>query len=283
MRSEHDESSRDGERPRDEAAVGGVMSQRGTGTRGAIVVGASSGIGAEVARELTRRGYHVAPVARRVAELHTLAAAITVRQDLIANERVYPYDVRDYDGAPALFAQITSDLEAGGAPLALLVYAAGVMPDAGPDGWSFDDERAMIEVNLLGGIQWSDLAAAYFGSRKAGAIIGLSSVAGDRGRKGNSAYMASKAGLSVYLESLRYRLAGSGVRIVTVKPGFVNTPMTASAQTPPALTASAQTVARRIADAATGGFEVVYTPWYWRPIMTVIKLIPGFLMKRLAI
>lgn len=250
--------------------------------RGAIVVGASSGIGAEVARELARSGYHVSLVARRVAELQSLAAAITVRHDLVDNVRVYPYDVREYDGAAALFAQITADLEAVGAPPRLLVYAAGVMPAAGPDGWSFDDERAMIEVNLLSAIQWIDLAAAYFAPRKSGVIVGVSSVAGDRGRKGNSAYMASKAGLSAYLESLRYRLAAVGVRVVTVKPGFVDTPMTAGVQTPPALTTTPQAVAARIAGAATGGFEVVYTPWYWRPIIGIIKLIPGFLMKRMS-
>ena len=258
------------------------MSQPGTAARGAIVIGASSGIGAEVARELSKRGYHVSLVARRVAELQTLAAAIVTRSELLENVRVYPYDVREYDGAPALFAQITTNLEAVGAPLSLLVYAAGVMPGAGPDGWSFDDERAMIEVNLLSAIQWIDLAAAYFGPRKAGAIVGVSSVAGERGREGNSVYMASKAGLSVYLESLRYRLAGAGVRIVTIKPGFVDTPMTSGVQTPRALTTTPQFVAQRIAEAATRGFEVVYTPWYWRPIMAVIKLIPGFLMKRLA-
>ncbi|HEX9039308.1 MAG TPA: SDR family NAD(P)-dependent oxidoreductase [Ktedonobacterales bacterium] len=257
------------------------MSQRDVAARGALVVGASGGIGAEVARELARRGYHVSLVARRVAELHTLAAAITVHRDL-ENMRVYPHDVRDTDSAPALFSQITADLEAVGAPLRVLVYTAGVMPAAGPGGWSYDDERAMIEVNLLGAIQWCDLAAIYFTTRRAGAIVGVSSVAGDRGRNGNSVYMASKAGLNVYLESLRFRLAGAGVRVVTVKPGFVDTPMTADAPTPPALTANPRAVARRIVDAATRGFDVVYSPWYWRPVMLVIKLIPGFLMKRRA-
>jgi short-subunit dehydrogenase len=259
------------------------MSLRYVSARGgAIVVGASSGIGAQVARELARRGYHVALVARREAQLQTLAAAITVRQDL-ETVHIYPYDVRDYDGAPALFARITDDLQAVGAPLSALVYAAGVMPPAGPGGWGFADEREMIEVNLLGAIQWGDLAAAYFTLRKSGVIAGVSSVAGDRGRKGNSGYMASKAGLSVYLESLRYRLASVGVRVVTIKPGFVATPMTARIQTPRALTATPQAVARRIADAITGGLEVVYTPWYWRPILAVIKLLPGFVMKRLAV
>ncbi|HEU0028851.1 MAG TPA: SDR family NAD(P)-dependent oxidoreductase [Ktedonobacterales bacterium] len=248
---------------------------------GAVVVGASSGIGAEVARELARRGYRVALIARRVEDLEILAAAITSAQggDIV---RVYPFDVRDYLAAVPLFEHITADMEEAGAPLRLLVYSAGVMPPPGPGGWSFGDQRAMIEVNLLGAIRWLDLAAAYFAPRKTGAIVGISSVAGDRGRKGNSAYMASKAGMSVYLESLRYRLASARVRVVTIKPGFVDTPMIADAETPRALTAAPGAVARRIADAATRGPEVVYTPWYWGVILRLVKLLPAGVMKRLA-
>jgi short-subunit dehydrogenase len=260
------------------------MSLRYVSARGgAIVVGASSGIGAEVARELARRGYHVALVARREAELHTLAQAITIHQDL-DNIRVYPYDVRDHDNADTLFARIASEFQAAAAPLGLLVYSAGVMPlpDAGGN-WSFADEQAMVEINLLAAIQWCDLAAAYFAQRKSGAIIGISSVAGDRGRKGNSVYMATKAGLTTYLESLRYRLAGIGVRVVTIKPGIVATPMTVEVGTPRYITAQPRAVARRIADAATGSGRVVYTPWFWRPIMGVVRSLPGFIMERLTI
>jgi len=248
---------------------------------GAIVVGASSGIGAEVARELARRGYRVALVARRAVELVALANDITNAHGPEA-ALVYPHDVRDYDLAPTLFDRIVTGLEEAGAPLRLVVFAAGVMPPPGEDGWSFDDQRAMIEVNLLGAIRWLDLAAAYFVPRKQGAIVGVSSVAGDRGRKGNSAYMASKAGLSVYLESLRYRVASAGVRVVTIKPGLVDTPMIAGVKRPRALTAAPQVVARRIADAATHGPEVVYTPGFWRPVLALIKLLPAGVMKRLA-
>ncbi len=259
------------------------MSLRYVAARGgALVVGASSGIGAALARELARRGYHVALVARRAGELNALAGAITSAHGANA-ARVYPHDVRDESQAPALFERIAADLEGAGAPLRLVVYSAGVMPRPGPDGWSFDDQRAMIEVNLLGAMRWLDLAAAYFAPRGSGVIVGVSSVAGDRGRRGNSAYMASKAGLSVYLESLRYRLASAGVRVVTVKPGFVDTPMLAGVKTPRALTTAPQAIARHIADAIPRGPEVVYTPWYWRAVMALVKLAPGAVMKRLAV
>ena len=255
-----------------------VVAARG----GAIVVGASSGIGAEVARELARRGYRVALVARRAVDLDALAATIASAHGPEA-VRVYPFDVRDYLATQPLFEQITTEMEGAGAPTRLLVYSAGVMPPPGPGGWSFGDQRAMIDINLLGAMRWLDLAAAYFAPRKTGAIVGISSVAGDRGRKGNSAYMASKAGLSVYLESLRYRLASAGVRVVTIKPGFVDTPMIAEVETPQTLTAAPQAVARRIVDAVARGPEVVYAPWYWRPILSLVKLLPAAVMKRLAV
>jgi short-subunit dehydrogenase len=255
-----------------------VVAARG----GAIVVGASSGIGAALGRELAQRGYRVALIARRIEDLESLAAEIIGAHGSEA-ARVYSFDVRDYLATPPLFESIAAEMEEAGAPLRLLVYAAGVMPPPGPGGWGFGDQRLMIEINLLGAIRWLDLAATYFAARKTGAIVGVSSVAGDRGRKGNSAYMASKAGMSVYLESLRYRLASASVRVVTVKPGFVDTPMIAGVSTPRALTAAPQAVARRIAAAAEHGPEVVYTPWYWAPILRLVKLLPAAVMKRLAI
>src|SRR4029079_137460 len=137
--------------------------------------------------------------------------------------RSYTCDVRVFDDASVLFQRIAEDM---GGPLRLIAYVAGIMPRGEKNTWTFDEERAMIETNLLGAMRWLDLAAENFVRAGEGVIVGLSSVAGDRGRRGNSAYMASKAGLSTYLESLRYRLRGTGVRVVTIKPGYVATPMT---------------------------------------------------------
>jgi short-subunit dehydrogenase len=245
---------------------------------GAIIVGASSGIGAALASELTRRGYQVALVARRAPALEAIAARLNTSASGVA--RTYPHDVRDYDAAPALFARICADLE--GAPLTLLVYASGAMAEADPAGWPFEAEREMIETNLIGAMRWLALGAAVFARQGHGSLVGVSSVAGDRGRKGNGAYMASKAGLSVYLESLRYRLASRGVRVVTIKPGLVATPMIAGKQPPRPLVISAEQAARRIAEVSARGPEVVYVPARWGLIMTIVRTLPSFVMKRLT-
>ncbi len=260
-----------------------------TGERaGALIVGASSGTGAALARELARRGYMLALVGRQEDALNALRDELNARGGETTTAapvaHAYPADVRDYEAAPALFDRIRHDLGASGGELRLVVYSAGVMPRESRAGaWAFEDERAMIETNLTGAVRWLDLAAETFARIGSGTIVGVSSVAGDRGRKGNSVYMASKAGLSTYLESLRYRLAGTGVRVVTVKPGYVATPMIAGLRTPRPLTISPQTAARLIADRSERGPTVAYIPRYWRAIMAIIRAIPARLMPRLRV
>lgn len=249
-----------------------------TQQRGAIIVGASSGIGAALAEELAQQGYRVALVARRAPELESIAARLNARMP--GSARAYAHDTRDYDAAPALFEQVRADL--GDAPLRLLVYASGAMAPSGADGWPFAAQREMIETNLIGAMCWLALGADVFARQGSGTLVGVSSVAGDRGRAGNAAYMASKSGLSTYLESLRYRLARRGVRVVTIKPGFVATPMLADAKPPRPLVISAEQAARRIAEVCERGPEVVYVPTRWAFIMAVVRALPAFVMKRLS-
>jgi NAD(P)-dependent dehydrogenase (short-subunit alcohol dehydrogenase family) len=187
----------------------------------AIVVGASSGMGAEIARQLAAKGSAVALVARRETELQALADEINAKS---ADPIAFPYvhDVVRQNEVPALFQNICRDL--GG--LDVIFYAAGVMPRITDSEYSFDKDRAMIEVNVLGAIAWLNEAAQRFEAAGSGTIVGLSSVAGDRGRRGQPVYCTSKAALDTYLEALRNRVGRSGVRVVTIKPGPVDTPLT---------------------------------------------------------
>ncbi len=248
--------------------------------RGALVIGASSGIGAALARELARRGYTLALVARRADRLGSLRDEInrTAGRD---SARVYVHDVRDYDAVPDLLRQIVTDL--GANTLQMVVYTAGIMPDSATGVWPFADERAMLETNTIGAIRWLGLAADIMLAQGRGTLVGVSSVAGERGRRGNSAYQASKAALTTWLESLRYRLKGSGVRVVTAKPGYVATEMTAGLKLPQRATISADEAARRIVSAAERGRAVAYVPGYWRPIMWTVRQLPAFLMTRLPV
>jgi short-subunit dehydrogenase len=182
----------------------------------AIVVGGSSGIGAEIVRLLSERGCKVAAVARRKERLEALEKS--------GHGAVLPFvhDVKNADEVPALFLEITKAL--GG--LDLIVYAAGVMPDVAPYEYSFAKDKEIIEVNLLGCIAWMNQAAVRFNNTGEGTMVAIGSVAGDRGRAGQPVYNTSKAAVATYMEALRNRLAKSGVKVVTIKPGPTATEMT---------------------------------------------------------
>lgn len=245
--------------------------------RRALVVGASSGIGAELARQLGAAGCHVALVARRRDELAALAEAIDAAPGA-GRASIFPYDVTHYDGVPDLFRTICHDL--GG--LELCVYSAGVMPRIEADEYTFGKDRTIVEVNVLGAMAWLNEAAQRFERGGTGTIVGISSVAGDRGRRGNPAYHASKAALDAYLEALRNRLGQFGVRVVTIKPGPVDTEMTRGMDRLPLLV-SVESAATQILDAAARGTQVAYVPARWRPIMFVLRNIPSPIFRLLDI
>ena len=244
--------------------------------RRALVVGASSGIGAAIARRLAQEGARIALVARRADELTRVAGEIEARGAGTAVVRVH--DVRRPETVPALFRDVCDAL--GG--LDLVVYAAGVMPHIREDQYDLEADRATVDVNLLGAIAWLNEAALRFAAAGGGTIIGISSVAGDRGRRGNPAYSASKAGLTTYLEALRNRLARRGVVVVTAKPGPVDTPMSAGRDRLPFLI-SASEAARLILAGAARGAATVYVPARWRPIMAILRAIPSRIFRRLDV
>lgn len=236
----------------------------------AIVIGASSGIGAAVVRELIKRDYRVAAVARRETEL----------QAVCSHEKAHPYvhDVTDFDAVPALFDQITKDLDG----LDAIFYVAGIQPDVQPDEYDFGKDKAMIEVNLLGAMAWLNEASKRLGRAQRGNIVGISSVAGDRGRSAFPGYHTSKAALSTYLESLRNRLSKQGVTVTTIKPGFVQTKLLENAAKTFWVIQPEQ-AASDILDAMEGGKQVVYTPRRWQLVMLIIQHIPSFIFRRLSI
>jgi short-subunit dehydrogenase len=243
----------------------------------ALVVGASSGIGAELARQLGAEGCRVALVARRQADLEAVARDITAT-DGGGRAFVYPHDVTQYTDVPALFQEICRDL--GGLDLA--IYAAGIMPRIGETEYAFAKDRATLEVNVVGAVAWLNEVALRFERAGAGTVVGISSVAGDRGRRGNPVYCASKAALDTYLESLRNRLTRRGVAVVTVKPGPVATPMTAGMSRVPFIIPAAD-AARQILAAARRRTRIAYVPPRWRPIMFTLRHIPSAIFTKLDV
>jgi short-subunit dehydrogenase len=245
--------------------------------RHALVVGASSGIGEALARRLAATGARVALVARRAEQLETVARSI---DDSAGEQRalVFPHDVTNADEVPELFQEIARRL--GG--LDLVVYAAGVQHRVAFDEYDTAKDLEMLTVNLAGAVAWLNPAAERFGRLRRGTIVGIGSVAGDRGRCGNPVYNTSKAGLHTLLEAIRNRIGRYGVRVLTVKPGFVATRLTEGL---PGLfwMISADRAAEIILRKAARGAGTVYVPARWRVMMWIIRSIPSAVFKRLKV
>jgi decaprenylphospho-beta-D-erythro-pentofuranosid-2-ulose 2-reductase len=246
----------------------------------AIVVGASQGIGESLVLELARQGVSVALVSRNEASMKRVASAASEIAKLAGATASYPtfaHDVTNYSEVPELFQRITQYL--GG--LDLIIYCAGMMPFVAMDEYTFATDKAIIDVNLLGAMAWLDEAAKRFHSLEEGCIVGISSIAGERGRVGSPAYNVSKAALSTYLESLRNRLSRRGVSVTTIKPGVVDTAMSKNSPTKMWLT-TADEVARQTLKAARRGVVVKYIPSRWRLISLILHSLPSFIFRRLT-
>ena len=242
----------------------------------ALIIGASSGMGAALAKKLACKGHDLALVARREELLSSLCDEINQKDK--GRARYYVHNVNDYLIVPDLLRRIVSDL--GG--LDLVIYAAGVNFAPQLDEYNTEHDRQMIEINLVGALAWLDPIAEMFQSAKAGQIVGISSVAGERGRVGNPGYNASKAGLTSYLESLRNRLTPHGVNVLTVKAGFVQTDMLKAAQKV-MFPITAEKAADDIWKAMQARRQEIYTPWFWRWIMFIIRSIPSILFRRMSL
>lgn len=236
----------------------------------AIVVGASSGIGRELVRQMAQAGWKVAAVARRGDRLQELVAEFPDRVLLAV------HDVREIDQVPELFQELCRQL--GG--LDLLVYSSGVMNEVGLQEYSLEKDRPMIDVNVTGAVAWINEAATRFQGTRHGSILGIGSVAGDRGRKGTPVYAATKSFLHTYLEALRNRLHRYGVTVTTIKPGPVDTEMTARLRL--RRTMPVEHAARVILSRLGRQGEFYLSPIHGLAFY-VLKRLPGSVFRRLGL
>ena len=239
-----------------------------------LIVGATSGIAQALTRRLAQQGHHLWLAARDKDKLAAVAADARVRG--AADARALAFDAMELGAHADLVQQ--ADAEAGG--LDVVLVAHGVLPDAQRARSDVDEALRSLTVNLMSPIAIAASAANLMEPRGKGAIVVIGSVAGDRGRQSNYTYGAAKGGLDVYLQGLRHRMHGTGVRVVTVKPGFVDTPMTAHLKKG-ILFASADNVAARIERAIhRGSGGVIYAPAWWRPILFAVRNVPNWLFHR---
>lgn len=236
-------------------------------------------MGAALVRQLATEGYAVAAIARgadKLADLKDECQAACAKSGAAVHTHVH--DVSNTDEVAELFERIVREL--GG--LDLVVFAAGIMPKVEPDEFNTEKDMQMLAVNIGGCVAWCNPVANFFRKQRAGSLVGISSVAGDRGRRGAPIYGTTKAAMNTYFESLRNRLSESNVHVVTIKPGFIATQMTEGMDGLFWLI-TAEEAAAQILSAARSGAQVRYVPRQWWLMMTVIKNIPSFLFRKLNV
>ena len=236
-----------------------------------LILGATSDMARASALEFARNGWNLLLAGRTMSELEALALDAQLRTGRSAQcvffDACAPYNALDLWNSLPL------------RPDAVLC-AVGCLGDQ----MAAQQDPALAEqvfcANFTGLAPILAVAANAFEAQGTGLIIGISSVAGDRGRASNYIYGAAKAGMTAFLSGLRHRLARTNVRVITVKPGFVATRMTEGMALPPLLTATPQQVAEDLLRSVEKGRDVVYTRWFWRWIMLAVRMLPECLFKR---
>lgn len=241
-----------------------------------LIIGATSVIAQATARRFAAEGARFFLVGRDAGKLAAVADDLRVRG--AAETETYVLDMNDLEKHAAMIEAATAAL--GTLDAALIAH--GTLGDQKANETLVVETLREWSTNATSVIALLTLLANTFERQRHGTIAVISSVAGDRGRRSNYIYGAAKAALSVFLEGLRYRLHAAGVAVVTIKPGLVDTPMTATIPKN-LLFASPERVGRDIHRAMTRGTAVVYTPWFWRYVMLLIRLIPEPIFRKLPI
>ncbi len=242
----------------------------------ALIVGAGSDMARAFAEHLAREKTDLILAARRPKEIEADASNLRIRYGIDVD--LMALDVTSEKDRAACFASLK------GKGVTLVATFAGFLGDQARAQSKPEEALRIIETNYTGQALLLERAAAYLLNQEGRrAIVGVSSVAGDRGRQSNYMYGSAKAGFTAYLSGLRNRLFPDGIHVLTVKPGFVRTAMTAGMPLPAPITADPEQTARDIYKALRKQKDVVYTLWMWRYIMLIIRSIPEFLFKRLKL
>lgn len=239
-----------------------------------LVLGATSAIATALCRRRAAAGASFVLVGRNAERLESVRADLEARGAGGASAVVS--DLADMAAAETRLLDFIGRF---GAPDEILL-AYGVLGSQAEAEADPDETRRTIDSNFTSAALWLQLAAKHLLGGKPCTMVVIGSVAGDRGRRSNYVYGAAKAGLDAFAEGLAHRLHGSNLRVLTVKPGFVDTPMTAHLDRSGPLWAKPEAIAATIDGAIAKRRRVVYAPWFWLPIMTAVRVVPRGLFYR---
>lgn len=241
-----------------------------------LIIGGTSAIAEATARLWAAEGHRLYLLGRNDERLTAIAADLKIRgAESIQHGAL---DLNDFHKHGSVLDVAISQLEG----LDVVLIAHGTLGDQMACERDFRVTLQELNTNAISVISLLTHLAGRFEAQKHGSIAVISSVAGDRGRRSNYVYGTAKGTVTIFLQGLRNRLHGSGVQVLTIKPGFVDTPMTAELKQG-ALWVGPETIARSIHDGIEKRKDVIYAPWFWLAIMTVIRMIPERIFKRLSL
>jgi hypothetical protein len=240
----------------------------------ALILGATSDIGVAIAKKFAQEKFDVMLATRKPEQLKSLETDIQIRYGV--NCKSFAFDALQYDSHLGFFNSLQPKPE-----VSICVF--GVLNDESLafEDWSLTER--MINTNYTGAVSILNVIARHYMSIKSGTIIGISSVAGDRGRASKLIYASSKAAFSTYLSGLRNKCFKDQVHVVTVQPGFVYTKMTENQQLPKTITSTPTEVADIVYNAYLKKKNLIYVKWFWRYIMFIIKIIPESVFKKMKL
>jgi len=239
-----------------------------------LILGATSDMAVAIARQLATEGYSITLAARNTERLSAIADDLRVRHKAMVTSVLF--DALDYNSHTQFYHSLAEKPD-------IVICVFGLLGDQSEAQKNWLHCHEIIDSNYTGAVSVLNVIANDFESRKKGMIVGISSVAGERGRQSNYIYGSAKAGFTAYLSGLRNRLYHQGVHVITVKPGFVKTKMIENINTPGLLTASARIVGKKISKAISRKRNTIYVLPVWSLIMLVIRSIPETIFKRLRL
>lgn len=239
-----------------------------------LILGATSDIGIAIAKKFAAEKYNIQLAARKPSQLDALQSDIKIRYQVDCT--IHAFDALQYSSHAVFFEGLNPKPD-------VTISIFGVM-DKEEDAFNdWNIAQRMINTNFTGAVSIFNIASKHYISLKKGTIIGISSVAGDRGRASKLIYGSSKAALNAYLSGLRNQCFKDNVHVMTVKPGFVYTRMTENLPLPKLLTSTPTEVADIVYNSFEKKKNVIYVKWFWRYIMLIIKNIPEFQFKKMKL
>ena len=237
----------------------------------ALILGASSDIGFAIAKKFASEKYDIQLAGRNADLLEPFRSDIEIRYQVPCT--IHLFDALNFQSHHDFFHQLPVKPD-------VTIYVAGYMTDNAGAIKNPDETFKTIHTNYTGAVSILNVAAEYYAGQNKGAIVGISPVAGNRGRQSNYIYGSAKAGFSAYLSGLRNSMYHHNVHVVTVLPGFVYTKMTEHLNLPALLTAKPEDVGNTVYKAVIKKKNIVYVKWFWRWIMMIIEAVPESIFKK---